>query len=117
MDEKKVALLLKHPLIWQDADKPYELLPELKAVIPEPRVSFIPQGETFYEPVVIPVPGEVFKKLLVKELLAVFMTNEDADAFSRWKLGPDDLTPKNTGPKVDKRTREYKQGRESKKVA
>lgn len=116
-DEAKANKLLFHPLIWQDADKEYHLTPEPKAVPAEPRVSIIPTGNVspYWEPVVIPIAGDVFERLQKKELVAVFMTSEDADAYANWKLTqPDDTTPKNTGPtpdmsKVDKRSREYKE--------
>lgn len=109
VDDKKAEVLLKHPLIWKDADgkKPEEiqelLLPELAAVAPEPRVSIIPQGDTspYWEPVVVPVPADVFTKLQTKDLVAVFMTSEDADAFAEWKLERDTRpsAPQKTGPK------------------
>ena len=88
-DEKKALKLLEHPLIWRDADKPYELIPELKAVDPSPRVNLIPQGgenvSPYWEPVTIVVTVEVFKKMQDKSLIAVFMSNEDADAFEKYK--------------------------------
>lgn len=88
-DEKKAAKLMDHPLIWRDADKPYEMLAELKVVTaPEPRVNLIAEGKDaspFWEPVIIPVPTEVFKRLQDKSLIAVFMTASDADAFAEWK--------------------------------
>lgn len=116
-DEKKALKLLEHTLIWADADKAYSLTPELKAVDPTPRVNFIPADATspYWEPVVIPVPNEVFAQLRDKKLIAVFMTDADADAFQEWKAaGPDDTSPKETGPtidpsKLDHRTREYKE--------
>lgn len=120
-DEKKVAKLLEHTLIWRDATNKSDaeiaalLLPPLKAVQPEPKVSLIPEvaASPYWEPVVIPVPAEIFEKVQKKELVAVFMTSEDADAFGDWKLERDtrpvDTAPKNTGPKA--------QGLEKKKVA
>jgi hypothetical protein len=112
-DEAKAAKLLAHPLIWQDASKKYELLPEPAVVKPEPRVSIIPNGEVspYWEPIVIPVPSEVFTRLQKKELVSVFMTPEDADAYAEWKLHtpqPDNTVPKQTGPAVDKRSKAYK---------
>lgn len=115
-DEVKAAKLLEHPLIWKDASKEFELMPEPKAVPPEPRVSIIPSGEVspYWEPVVIPVPAEVFAQLQKKELLAVFMSESDADAFAEWKIKNEDTAPRNTGPlpdisKMDKRSREYRE--------
>ncbi len=131
-DDAKAIKLLAHKLIWQDADGKYELVPGPKVVPPEPRVNIIQSGDVspYWEPVVIPIAAEDFTRLQKKELVAVFMTNEDADAYADWKLErdtrPDDTTPRNTGPtpdlsKMDKRSREYreavaKQGLE-KKVA
>ncbi len=117
---EKAEKLLAHPLIWADADKPYELLPELKPVPAEPRVHVVPSNsqDTFWDPVVIPVDVEVFKRLQAKELTAVFLTAESVAAFDDWKLERDtrpDSVPQNTGPKpqdlepTDKRTREWKE--------
>jgi hypothetical protein len=114
-EEAKVAKLLAHPLIWRDADQPYELMPVPVAVKPEPRVSIIPVDNQapYWEPIVQTVPGDVFDRLQKKELVSVFMTAEDADAFADWKLKQEkalsDTAPKNTGPAVDKRTKEYKE--------
>lgn len=119
-DEKKAAKLLEHPLSWADAEKDYNLVPELKAVDPTPRVNVIPANAVspFWEPVVVTVPEDVFIGMRDKKLVAVFMTSEDADAFAEWKLErdtrPEDTSPKNTGPvidpsKMDKRSREYKE--------
>ena len=131
-EEEKAAKLLAHPLIWQDADSKYELLPEPVVVPPEPRLSFMPADaqSPYWEPIVMTVPTDVFTKIQKKELVAVFMTSDDADLFSEWKLEREnqrDLSPKNTGPtpdpsKMDRRSREYKewvskQGLEEKKVA
>ena len=141
-DEVKAALLLKHPTIWANADKEYSLLHKPEVVPPTPRVSVIPTDakEPYWEPVVLPVPEEIFKALQAKELVTVFMTKADADAFARWKQGRQDVqepgdkdgnggdtAPKETGPKpdlsqLDKRTKAYKDaaesaGLEKKKVA
>ena len=103
-DEAKAAKLLAHPLIWQDADSKYELLPEPALVKPEPRVSIIPTGEVspFWEPIVIPVPADVFARLQKKELVSIFMTSEDADVFAEWKIEHtkkvENPGPKKTGP-------------------
>lgn len=122
-DEDKAAKLLAHPLIWADASQNYELVPQPKAVKPEPRVSFVPSDATgpYWDPIVIPIPAEVFARLQKKELVSTFMTPADADAFAAWKLdqakaddATADVAPKNTGPaadfsKMDKRSREYKE--------
>lgn len=113
-DEKKAAKLLEHPLIWKNADEAFELLEEPKVVPAEPRVSLIPKEarQNYTEPIIIPVPAEVFDRVQQKELIAVFMTIQEADQFSEWKDQKDNTAPANTGPRVDKRTREYKQGLE-----
>lgn len=140
-DEEKAAKLLAHPLIWADASQKYELVPEPVVVKPEPRVSFTPADakDAFWDPIVIPIPAEVFARLQKKELVSTFMTPDDADAFAAWKLtqakaveAAADTAPKKTGPtpdlsKMDKRSREYKdaiahqglggKGLEPKKVA
>lgn len=107
-DAAKAAKLLEHKLIWQDADSKYELVPEPKAVPPAPRVSIIPKDAVspYWEPVVMAVPEEVFAGLQKKELVAVFMTEVDADKFADWKIEQDngtDTSPKNTGPKAEKK--------------
>jgi len=128
-DEKKALKLIEHSLVWANVTgkSPEQiaamLLPELKAVPPEPRVSFIPQDPAtpYWEPVVVVVPEEIFNKMQSKELVAVFMSPEDADAFGEWKLERDtrpgvDTSPKKTGPKMQ--ARETKQGLDAaKKVA
>lgn len=126
-DEKKAAKLLEHPLVWRDATELSEaevaalLLPELKAVPPEPRVSFVPDvtATPYWEPVVVVVPEEVLKKLQAKELVPVFMTDVDADVFADWKLDRDTRpsAPAKTGPKTQ--ARETKVGLDAapKKVA
>lgn len=116
-DEVKCAKLLEHPLIWRNADEQYELMPELKAVTPVPVVKIIPDAtDPFVDPFIAAVPVDVVKKLHAKELIPVFMSSADADAFAEWKLERDtrpDEAPRETGPaveRVDKRTKEYKQG-------
>ena len=108
MDEKKCAKLLEHKLIWQNADgksaKQIEamLLPELKALPPDPIVRVIPNDDAFMDAFVLPVPVAVLRELHNKTLTAVFMKPVDADAFADWKLENDtrpDTAPKNTGPK------------------
>ena len=89
-DEKKAAKLIEHKQVWADADKEHALAPEIKAVeSPSPRVNVVPQGgeETmiYWDPITIPVTGEVFKKLQEKDLETVFMTPADAEAFEVWK--------------------------------
>lgn len=134
-DALKAEKLLKHPLIWANADDKYELLPELAAVEPEPRVRFIPEGKgvsPFSEPITIPIDEETFNKLQSKVLIPVYMTFEDAEAYSDWKIWkespPPDTAPRNTGPipkelkvepesAVDKRTREYRESIGRSKVA
>ena len=91
-DEKKVAKLLEHPHVWADADMPHEMDPEIKAVeAPQPRVNIVPQGgeETtvFWDPIVVPVTGDIFKKIQARELETVFMSPSDAQAFAAWKAG------------------------------
>lgn len=98
-DDKKAEKLLEHPHVWADAETKYEMVPEMALVpkeAPEPKVSLIPSGEAspYWEPVVIPVPADIFKRLQAKELLAVFMTSEDADGFEAWKKAQTDTAPK-----------------------
>lgn len=128
-DEKKALKLLEHSLIWAKVDNksPEEiaalLLPEFKAVPPEPRVSFIPDARDaspYWEPVVVVVPEDIHQRMQAKELLAVFMTAEDADAFDAWKKNRDaavtNTAPRKTGPKPQEK--ETKAGLDSaKKVA
>lgn len=121
-DEKKADRLLEHPLVWRDASNLSDadiaalLLPELKAVPPEPRVSFIPETSAtpYLEPAVVVVPEDVLKKLQAKELVPVFMTDADADAFAEWKLERDTRpsAPAKTGPKAQ--AKETKPGTDSK---
>ncbi len=121
-DEKKALKLIEHKLVWVNVTgkSPEEiaaaLLPELKVVPPEPRVSFIPQdpASPYWEPVVVVVPEEMFKKLQTKELVPVFMTDADADAFGEWKLERDTrpTAPAKTGPKPQ--AKETKVGTDSK---
>lgn len=119
-DPVKAAKLLEHTLIWQNADAKYELLPAPAVVQPDPRVNIIPSASAspYWEPVVIPVPGDVFARLQKKELVAVFIKADEADAYADWKLARDkqlsDTAPAATGPKVDiskmdKRSKEYKE--------
>ena len=118
-DEAKAAKLLAHPLIWQDADTKYELVPEPAVVKPEPRVNFVPSDSDtpYWEPIVITIPSEVFNRLQKKELVSTFMTPADADAYASWKLAQQsgvDTSPRETGPsidasKMDKRSKEYKE--------
>ena len=121
-DVVKAEKLLGHPLIWKNADEPYELLPELKPVPADPRVHVVPSNsaDAFWDPIVIPVDAEVFKQLQEKKLIAVFLTADSVAAFDDWKLERDtrpDSVPQNTGPVIDKRTREYKQLKSEGKVA
>ena len=108
-NEEQAAKLLAHPLIWQDADTKYELVPEPAVVKPEPRVSFVPaDADTpYWEPIVIPIPSEVFNRLQKKELVSTFMTPADADAFASWKLqaneAASDTAPKKTGPRLQEK--------------
>lgn len=113
-EPEKAAKLLEYPEIWADAEKDYTLAEPPKPREQNPQVNVIPQDATspYWEPVVIPIPGDVFKQVQEKSLIPVFMTPEDADAFSAWKRERDDTAPRNTGPipKVDKRTKGYRQG-------
>lgn len=121
-DAVKAAKLLEHPLIWADATGKSDIeiaammVPAPRALDPVPRLSIIPADEVspFWEPVIIPVPGDVFTRLQAKELLAVFMTSEDADAYAEWKLERD-TAPKETGP--EPQAKETKAGLESRKKA
>ena len=95
-DDKKAEKLLEYPTVWQDADQPYDLQPEV-ALAKEPKkpaVSFIPQGgsEVFHnwEPITVFVDADVFKRLSAKELIAIFMTTEDADAYEVHKKKRDE---------------------------
>ena len=121
LDEKKCALLTKHPLIWADvtgksAEEIEAMLVKAPAAVePEPRVNIIPSGDgtsPYWEPVVIPVPPEVFKGVQEKTLVTLFMTEADADAFAIWKKGQEDTSPKQTGPKA--RPKETKAGLDTK---
>lgn len=99
-NEKQALKLLEHP-VWKNADEKYELMGEPVAVPAQPRVVVQPEStgsQSFWEPEIIVVPAEVFKKVQAKELQVVFMTQEDADAFSEWKLDRD-TSPRNTGPR------------------
>lgn len=93
-DEVKANKLLEHPHVWADAEKEYSMFePEVaQPETPEPRVNIVPQGgedvSQYWDPIVIPVPGEVFNQLTKKEMIAVFMTPENADAFEVWKNHP-----------------------------
>lgn len=106
-DEKKCALLLKHDLIWRNATgkSPEEvkamLIQPPAEVPPEPRVSIISEGNraAFADPFIIVVPDDVFQKLRVNELTAVFMSDDQADAFKRWQDAQVDTSPKKTGPR------------------
>ena len=104
-DEAKAAKLLAHPLIWQDASQKYELIPEPAVVKPEPRISIIPanQDSPYWDPIVSVVPADTFARIQKKELVTVFMTAEDADAFADWKLNMvaklENTAPAKTGPK------------------
>lgn len=111
-DDAKAAKLLEHSNVWADAATEYKMAPDISLVKPtqepEPKVNLIPSGDVspFWEPVVIPVPADVFKRIQDKELLAVFMTSEDADAFEVWKKAQVETAPKKTGPKPqDKETK------------
>jgi len=92
-DEKKAAMLLAHPTVWADADKPFELLPVAPEPTPlqpsEPTVQVVPQGggkvDLHWEPIVFTVPAETFDKVRDKELELVFMSPEDAETFKEWK--------------------------------
>lgn len=119
-DPLKAAKLIEHKLIWQNADgkKPEEIaamvLPEIKAVPPEPRVHFIPSESEnpFWDPIVVTVPGELYVKLREKQIQAVFITPEDADLFKEWKELRGDTSPKKTGPRAQ--AKETKQGLDTK---
>lgn len=109
-DEKKALKLIEHSLVWANVTgkTPEEiakiLLPELTLVPPEPRASFIPQdpASPYWEPFVTVVPEDVLKRLQAKELVPVFMSEADADAFGEWKLERDTRpsAPQKTGPKA-----------------
>lgn len=128
-DEKKALKLLEHSLIWADATnknlKEIEklLLPEMKAVPPEPRVSFMPKDpdSPFWEPFLVVVPPDVYKKLQSKKLIPVFMSPEAADALEASRneppndAMPEETAPRRTGPKPQ--ARETRQGLDTKKVA
>ena len=92
-DDLKAEMLLGHPHVWQAAEKEYKLAPEIAAVPePEPRVNIVPQGgeETtiYWDPIVVAVTGDVFKRIQANELQAVFMSPADAQLFSEWKGAP-----------------------------
>lgn len=88
-DEKKALKLLEHKLVWADADKPYDMVPELVAISQGgfPMIEIIPAGETgpVWEPVKLTVDKDVFEKVRAEELLVLFVTPENADAFAKWK--------------------------------
>lgn len=121
-DEKVAVKFLQHPMVWQDATgkTPEEIkammLPELKAVPPDPRIQVVPKDPSspYWEPVITVVSEDIFKRVQSKELVQVFMTSADADAFSEWKLERDtrpDPAPRQTGPK--KQDKETKAGLDS----
>jgi hypothetical protein len=132
-DELKAAILLKHPLIWADADKEYALTQLPKAVEPAPRVSVIPVDSVspYWEPVVIQVTEDVFKRLMAKELCAIFVTEKEADAFADYRLQSSmvpvvtaaepevekpDVSPQETGPVAEKRVAESKSKKEEREA-
>lgn len=90
-DEKKAAKLLEHPNVWANADGPYQMVPELRVVPPgiEPRVEVVPTGgeldTPIWEPLRFTVDKDIFARLRSEELVPVFMSPADADAFSEWK--------------------------------
>lgn len=90
-DEKKAAKLLEHKEVWADADKPYQMVPELKIVAPgiEPRLEILPTGGEFvsshWEPLRLTVDKDVFARLRSEELTTLFVTPAEADAFAAWK--------------------------------
>lgn len=106
-DEKKAALLLAHPLVWADATGKSEAevaamllpLPQLVASKP-PVVEVIPAGDAYAESFKMTVDAEVLRKLHAGQLLAVFMSEADADAFASWKKLDAETAPKATGPKA-----------------
>src|SRR5260221_14524254 len=107
VDDKKAELLLKHPRVWADADKEYQLQPEITlAHESQPMVSIIPQDagglSPYWEPVILAVTAEIFTKMQNKEFIAVFMTPDDQDAYAAWKKLEADTAPKKTGPKSAK---------------
>ena len=108
-DAVKAAKLLEHPLIWADAGKEYELLPQLAAVSEKPVAKFIAKDSPFLDSFILQVPDEILKQLHDKSLIPVFMTtadaDADADAFAEWKLERD--TRPDAEP-TDKRTKEWK---------
>ena len=89
-DAKKANQLIEHKGVWADADKPYELAKEparAEAGL-EPRVEILPTGGAMpgnWEPIRETVDKDVFQKLQSGELTLLFVTPEDADAFSAWK--------------------------------
>lgn len=116
-DSAKAAKLLEHGLIWRDATGKSDaeigamLLPVLAPVKETPVVKILPT-DSGVDSFIVKAPSDVLLRLHAKELTVVFMSEADADAFADWKLNHD-TSPQNTGPtpeKVDKRTREYKQG-------
>lgn len=92
-DEKKAAMLLAHPEVWADADKPYELRPcavePIGQAAPVPRVQLMPQGgaeaSPFWEPITFSIPAETFDQVRDKALEVVFMSPDDAELFKAWK--------------------------------
>jgi hypothetical protein len=121
VDDAKAVLLLKHPLIWQDASGKNEkeiaalLLPEFKAVAPIPAVNVVAEGAAVWDPFTVPVPNDVLGKVRAGELIPVFMTEADADGYADWKKMEADTAPKNTGPKPQ--AKETKMGLDTKPKA
>jgi hypothetical protein len=88
-DEKMAAKLLEHPTIWADASKPYSMHKPMALAPepPEPKVMLHPDEPVsgFWDPITIPVPADIFARLQSKELVALFVTEADADAFAEFK--------------------------------
>jgi hypothetical protein len=99
-DEKKALKLLEHTGVWANADKPYQMVPELKIIAPgiEPRVEILPTGGEFvsqhWEPLRLTVDKDVFAKLRSEELMALFVTPADAEAFAKWKKAQEEKAAK-----------------------
>lgn len=110
-DVEAAKKLLEHPTIWIDTTgksqaQIEELIPKLSLVASEPRVSFVPveQENKHFDPIVWPIPTEIYQQIKDGKLNAIFMTSEDADAFTEWKMKAisQDTAPVKSGPKPQK---------------
>ncbi len=108
VDDEKANKLLKHPMIWADATgkTPEQinamLQPELRVVEPTPVVSLV-TAEAPTDPFPVVVPAEILAGVRKGELMTVFLSEGDIDAFREFKEARakalSEPGPKKTGPK------------------